>query len=431
VSSRTVQGCAVVVGVLLGFVVTEARADAQAVDLPPAKEAVAPAAPVLPGEVVAAMQEGHYGEAVSALVRLKADAKTKEAEKPYYALIQGIAERLDGKVADARDTLKGAIEAAPKGPWAAKLRFELAALELSAGRFSEAEQLARAEAETLLAGDRKDRLAEVYHAFARRLLKPDEPVQKPDPEGAYALLVQGRSLAKSDTLRARLLFAMAHASQAAGNHPRAIQDFENYLKEYPKGADRAQARYGLAESQMTTGQVLAARLTWSDLARDLEKLDTKDGAELRGRSLYWIAKTYGIPAPQNDTNMNLGVAALNRLLAAYPAHPLAVRAAYEIGASYLARGKSQEASEVLTAFIRGEAYRAEADEAKREQASLLMTATFQIGQILQGQEKFSAAIDAFKGYLAKFPNGPQSADAQRAILDTQLMIADEHYRREK
>ncbi len=60
-----------------------------------------------------------------------------------------------------------------------------------------------------------------------------------------------------------------------------------------------------------------------------------------------------------------------------------------------------------------------------------MTATFQVGQVLQGQGKFDEAIAAWKGYLAKFPNGPQSADAQRAILDTQLLIADDHLGREQ
>ena len=38
---------------------------------------------------------------------------------------------------------------------------------------------------------------------------------------------------------------------------------------------------------------------------------------------------------------------------------------------------------------------------------------FLVGQILQGQGKFDEAIAAYKGYLAKYPNGPQSADAQR------------------
>ena len=54
-----------------------------------------------------------------------------------------------------------------------------------------------------------------------------------------------------------------------------------------------------------------------------------------------------------------------------------------------------------------------------------MTATFQYGQILQGQERFDEAIAAWKGYLANFPNGPQ-APMPSAILDTQLLIAADH-----
>ena len=77
----------------------------------------------------------------------------------------------------------------------------------------------------LLAGDRKDRLAEVYRGFADRLLSPDLPTIPADPEGAYALLAQARSLAKGEALRASLLLAMARASQKAGNHARAIARF--------------------------------------------------------------------------------------------------------------------------------------------------------------------------------------------------------------
>ncbi len=55
-----------------------------------------------------------------------------------------------------------------------------------------------------------------------------------------------------------------------------------------------------------------------------------------------------------------------------------------------------------------------------------MDASYKIGAILQGQQDFAGAIAAWKGYLSKFPNGPQSADAQRAILDTQLLIAANH-----
>src|SRR5262249_1848758 len=151
----------------------------------------------------------------------------------------------------------------------------------------------------------------------------------------------------------------------------------------------------------------------------------------RAKALYQISRTFGVPAPPDATQLNLGVAALRRFLEAYPSHPLAVRASYEIGASYLAQGRSQEALEALTAFLAGKGYQAESDAARRDLAELTMTATFQVGQVLQGQGKYDEAIAAWQGYLTKFPNGPQTADAQRAILDTRLLIAQDHEQHER
>ena len=71
-----------------------------------------------------------------------------------------------------------------------------------------------------------------------KLLEPGDPVVKPDPEAAYALLEQARELAKGTALRARFLVAMGRASLAANNQARAVQNFETYLKEFPDGADR-------------------------------------------------------------------------------------------------------------------------------------------------------------------------------------------------
>src|SRR5262245_56109765 len=387
-----------------------------------ARRAVEPATPELPAAIVAAMQEGRYAEADQALSAL-ADAPTASGEmKAYVAVIRGVALRLSGRLDAARELLSAALKEAPRGRWAAKARSELAAVEVAAGQFAAAEALAREEAERLLAGDRKDRLAEVYRGFADRLLSPDLPTIPADPEGAYALLTQARAIAKGETVRASLLLAMARASQKAGNHARAIADFQAYLGEYPKGADRIAVRHGLGESQLAAGQAPPARLTWTDLARDLEKADTAPAADTRARALYGIARTHGIPAPADDSQMNLGVAALRRTLAAYPSHTLAVRASYEVAASYLVRGKSQEALAAFEAFLKRDDPGGN-DEARRERAVLLMSAQFQVGRILQGQGKFDEAIAAYKDYLAKYPNGPQSADAQRAVLDVQVQIA--------
>jgi len=392
--------------------------------------AIEPAAPVLPAEVVGALQEGRFAAAIEGLDRFAADPKVKGEGRAYAALVGGVARRLSGKLDDARKTLAGALAADPKGRWAAKLRSELTAVEVAAGRFDRAEGLARAQAEALLDDGRKDRLAGVFREFARRLLDPEGPSAHPDPEAAHALFAQGRNLAKGGPLRATLLVAMARASRAANNPARALGEYQAYLDEYPKGADRQAARFELGEARLAAGQGPQARTTWADLARDLEAVDTKDAQDLRARALHGVARTYGMPAPPDDTSLNLGVAALRRLAAAYPGHPLAVRGAYEIGSAYLARGKSQEALAALTAFLDADAGGEDA-EARKVRARLVMAARFQVGQVLQGQEKYDEAIAAWKAYVARFPDGPQSADAQRSVLDTRLLIARDLARRER
>ena len=396
-----------------------------------ARRAVEPAVPVLPATLVARLQEGKFAEAEAELRTLEAGAKTAD-ERAYLALILGTTQRLGGKTDSARETLTKALSDAPRGAWTAKLRYELASLELASGHVKEAEALTRADAEALLAGERKDRLAEVYHAFARRLLKPDDPITPADPRAALDLLAQARGLAKGESLRARLLFAIASAAQAANDHGRAILEFQRYVKEYPKGADRFEARYQLGASQNASNQRLAARLTWSDLARDLDapaNLAEKADGEVRAKALFAIAKTYQMPTPPDDTSLNLGVAALRRFLSAYPAHPSAVQAAFQIATAYAARGKSEEALSAYTAFLKEDAFKAESDDARRDLARLSMTATFEIARISRDQSRFDEAIATWKGYLTKFPNGPQSADAQRAIVDTQFAIANEHSER--
>ncbi len=420
---------------LITCLLTAARAADPPTVLPQpvaARETISPAAPVVPGEIVAALQEARYEAAREGLAKLREAAKDRD-DRAYFGYLQGIAEHLAGHGEAARATLHAAAAENANGRWLPKIRFELAAIELAAGNLAVAEELARSEAIRLLADDRKDRLAEVYHAYARRLLEPDDPVVQPDPNAAWELLSQARDLAKSPVLRARLLFSMGRASQTVSNFPRAIEHFQSYLKEYPSGADHLAARFHLGEAQRQAGQPLQARLTWTDLVRDVERLKPavgdKAAQSIRADALFEIPTTFGIPNPPDDTSMNLGVAAVQRFLSAFPADHRAVHAAYQIGASYLARGKSDLALAAFSQFLKEEGFRVETAQARRDQAELAMTATFQYAQILQGQQKFTEAVAAWKGYLANFPNGPQSADAQRAILDTQLLTAAEHLNR--
>ena len=415
----------------LCIVAATARTDAQSPPAPStaARAAIEPVAPLVPAEVVAALQGGEFETARKALIALGEKAKDRD-DGAYYAYLQAIAEHLTGQRDPARETLRKALQANPAGRWAPKLRFELAGIELAAGNGAAAEELTRDEAVRVLAGPRKDQLAGVYQSFAQKLLVPDDPLVRPDPNAAYELMVQARELAESPGLRAQILFSMGRASVAAGNPARAISNFEQYLKEYRDGADRFAVRFQLGGAQRKANQLLPARLTWTDLASDIDRLRpaelSKDLSTIRANALYEIASTFGIPNPPNDASLSQGVAALRRFLAAFPAHPRAVQATFWLGESYRARGKSTEALDAYTTFLKEDGFKVETDQARRDWAELAMTASFHIGAILQGQQNFAAAIAAWKGYLAKFPNGPQSADAQRAILDTQLLIAADH-----
>ena len=416
---------------IVGLATVGAIALEEAARVPAARRAIEPVAPPLPAEAVAALQEGRYADARKALDARAGEPDATADDKAYLALVRGIALRLEKRPDDARAALREALKATPKGTWAAKLRAELAATELAAGRPAEAEELARVEAEALLKGGRKDRLAEIYRGFAGRLLRPEDPVTNPDPEGAYALLTQARALAQGEAARARILLELARASRQGNNQPRAIQDYQAYLKEYPAGADRLAARLELGDALLAAGQAPQARLTWSDLARESEGKDEKDAVKARVDALYRIPATHGIPNPPDDAQLGLGVAALERALKADPAHPKAVRAAFEIGEAYQARGKAPEALAAFTAFLKGEGFQAESDDARRERADLTMAATFRVAQLLQGQGKYDEAVAAYRGYLAKFPDGPQSADAQRAILDVQWQAAGDLYHRKQ
>ncbi len=212
---------------------------------PAPQRAIEPAAPVIPGSLVAALQGGEYEAARRSLIALR-DAAKSDDDRAYFAFLQAISERLAGQREAARDTLRAAIAANPNGRWSAKIRYELAGIELVAGNMATAEELARGEAAQLLDGNRKDRLAGVYQSFAQKLLEPGDPLIKPDPNGAYELLVQGRELASSKTLRARFLLAMGQVSMAANDNPRAIGNFSEYLTQHPEGADRFTAGCGWA-----------------------------------------------------------------------------------------------------------------------------------------------------------------------------------------
>ena len=127
-------------------------------------QAIDPAAPPVPAELAAAMQEGRYPDVRRLLTALVEKAKTAD-ERAYFGYLRAIAERLAGNQDIARETLRTALLANPETRWSAKIRFELAGIELAAGNLDAAEQLTRQEAEhSSLATGRTDWPASISHS---------------------------------------------------------------------------------------------------------------------------------------------------------------------------------------------------------------------------------------------------------------------------
>ena len=297
-----------------------------------AKDAAEPAAPVVPAEVVVAMQGGQYQAAIRALLALGEKANAAD-DKAYFAFLQAIAERLSGQRDAARPDFAQDDEGHPASRWAAKIRFELAGIELAAGNWAAAEELARAEAVRLLAGDRKDQLAEVYHAFARKLLEPDDPLVRARPQCRLRAAGPG-ARAGREPGPPRPAPVRDGPRQPGGRQP-GPRDRE--LPAVPQGVSRRRrpvrrpvpARRGPAQGQPAPAG-----------PADLDRPGPRHRAPQAGRAHQGPRRrsgptpstrspsTYGIPNPPDDTSLNQGVAALRRFLAAFPAHPKAVRAAY-------------------------------------------------------------------------------------------------------
>jgi tetratricopeptide (TPR) repeat protein len=208
----------------------------------------APIAPTLSQDLVLELQEGKWDAALERLAKLIGDDKLPAEDRTYFRLLRATALRLANRLDAAREELAATVREAPGGQsaWLAKLRSEQMAVDLAASRFPDAEKVARAEVERLLGPGRKDGLAGVYLDYARKLLNPTEPTAQADPEAAYALLSQGLQLAQSAQTKASIQLMLGEASQKAGNHARALGDFQTYLSTYKDGADRSRARYLLA-----------------------------------------------------------------------------------------------------------------------------------------------------------------------------------------
>lgn len=111
--------------------------------------------------------------------------------------------------------------------------------------------------------------------------------------------------------------------------PAAIDAYRKFVSAYGSEADSKQrtnpleieARYRLGLALLAAGQPAEARKTWQDLLDGAAFRLTE--SDLLAQAQFKLSRTYGIPNPATDGDLELGIAALEAFLKGNPKHRLA------------------------------------------------------------------------------------------------------------
>ena len=423
----------------------------------------------------AEMRAGRNDQAVDLAGKIIA-AKDAEASEAHY--LKALALFHAKKFSEAAAAAGELSVAYPQSAWRFKASFLKAQALIEQKQFQQAAAIYQSEAARLLAAERKQELAGVIVAFADKLAaKPDPALPdapKPDYQKAANLYTKALGLEISRDLRDDLLFKKARAIQLAGNPAQAVKDFQACLTEFdpawtgpagsgaarlprqnppPAGKHTLMARYRLAESQIQAGSLAAGRMELEDLLKMITaanapsaalsaELATAEGKTLPAEIRWLTVRSYfAEPAPGGSDpvlyvlrggELDPAVKASREFLAACPEGSRAVRAAWMIAEAFQNAGRADDALKAYRDFIAGQGFRLPEGEAAQkveeeiqgsaagQLSALKMRALFRTGSILGQQKKRAEAIGAWQRYVKDYPNGPQWAESQNAIIDAEF-----------
>jgi len=399
-------------------------------------------------------------------------AKDDEEQVDYLLYLKCLAQFYEKDFANAISSCGQFLVKYKESDWYRKAIFLKAQCHIHLKQFKEAEEIYETEAKRLLSSARKEEISSVYVRFAealsRKPTKDELDAPPPNYGKAYNLYKKALELEIGRELQDEIKFRLGRMRQLDGKHGKAIREYRGYLSRFdpdwlgPVDSPRRQkklyaenpiqpgkhiysARYNLSESQLAKDQHQWARINLDDLLSMLPETNGHESLEdkLFRDSRFLITRTYRIPNPQTDSELELGVKSAKKFLANFSSDVRSVPLAYEIAQAYQSRGRSEEAIRAYQDFLEGKGFSLPEGEAAtiedetgespvERNERLRMSAAYKIGEIRFAQKDYTGTIETWSQYVKEFPNGPQWTDAQQGIVNAEFqtgveLLADEKY----
>jgi len=365
--------------------------------------------PLVSEKIRQLMQDRNYAEAIKAIDEA---AAAKDAPKDYLAYLKGRTLYLNKQYDQAIGIFDQLQKDSPKSEWCRHARFGKALALARKGDFQAAELIFRTEAEYLLSAERKQQIADIYLEFADNYFKPPKEEQKPDYQKALDFYQKALEVGPKPEKKVEVELLVAQCQQKLGKVAEAAALYEKFIKDHANSPQEIEARFRLGECRLAEGNLKLARRTWQDLLAKYPDSQSERIAE----SQYNLARTWQIPRPGNDEELNLGTAALQAFIERFPTHKLASKAHLEIAASFIFRGRFEDAVTALKRFLADERYK---DREEIPDARNLLGRSYQL------QKKFTEALATWQEYLAKHPAHKAWSSVQRQIVNTEFLMAAE------
>ncbi len=427
-----------------------------------------------------AVQGKQFAQAIKHVDEHRAAANAKR--KDYATYLKALALYHDRKDAGVIATCDDLLENWPKSDWVRKVRFLKSRSLVRQKRFEEAEAIYEEEANRLFSAARKKDIAGVLIEFGDELSRKPEDNEldglPPDYNKALQLYNRALTIEIDRELRDEVQFKVARCHQYLQNWPEAEKHYRAYLDEFdpkwtgavgsperfrgqtrenplPAGRQWKDARFHLVEAQLAqSGQTVLVikglrhqalsvqadatpHLGKLQMARqnaeDLLALLGADDAALTSDTNWLLVRSYNLPHPAPNER-DSGLQAARRFLAAHPKHPRATDSSRLIALTYHFAGRTDDAIAAYHDFAKASNFTfvpedGEVDPKIRTGQSCSETfskwtqdAVFRIGELRFQPKKYKEAVQQWREYIARFPNGAHWSQCQSGIINAQFQI---------